>query len=274
MEFAALGVRNPARALPFEKRNDAGERARAIGPGARTAYDLGRLNVFGRQRTPDHPAAKRVILRHAVQRHERAARPRSGDGAQGNALDGRVCRKGGIAPEQRQARDLAKRLIELVRNPQLRGIDERGRVGLIADRVGWPGGDRNRFGCLGAFPGHGGLRGAKPQSDTSGRGQGPIQAECAGRDAIRRPAVFRACDMIILPPEAISPSHCGRDVRGRAAEPSPESLVGIRSRRFPPLPQAERSDRYTVYGFSSPVRTSGPVFRNPPRRYRGCPWNP
>ncbi len=94
------------------QRDHAGQGPGAIGPGPRPPHHRGALDRLGRQRGPDHPAAERIVLRHAVQRHQGPSGARRRERAQRQALRGRVRRRAGGAPEQGHAGDLAQRLVQ------------------------------------------------------------------------------------------------------------------------------------------------------------------
>ena len=137
--------RDQSVAARFVQRDDAGERAGAIRTGAGAAHDLRAADVFRRQRRPDHPAAERIVLRHAVERHQRAARARRRDGAQRDALRRRIGGKAAVAAEQRQARHLLQRVVELRWRCECRRRPEwrRRRPRCRPDRAGAP--SRRRF---------------------------------------------------------------------------------------------------------------------------------
>ena len=114
----------------FGQLDGSGQRAGAIGAGARAAHDLGLLDRDGRQPGPQHPAAERIVLRHAVEQDQGAAGPRAGDRADADPLGGGVGGLAGGAPEKLDARGRGQRLVQA----------RRGRDGLAVD-----GDDRERL---------------------------------------------------------------------------------------------------------------------------------
>ncbi len=101
-----------ARAGQLVELDHAGERARAIGAGARATHDGGAFQRFRRQGGPDHPAAEGIVLGHAIEGDQRTARAGRGDGTQGDALGGGVLGRARGAAEQRDAGDLLERQIK------------------------------------------------------------------------------------------------------------------------------------------------------------------
>ena len=101
-------------------------------PGAGAAHHGGAGDGLRRQAGPDHPAAERVVLRHAVQRHQRPAGAGAGDAAQAHPLRGRVGAQAGGAAEEREAGHGGQRVVEPVADPQHRGVDRDDREGRIA----------------------------------------------------------------------------------------------------------------------------------------------
>ena len=56
------------------------QRAGAVGSRPRAAHDGGAGQALARQGGPDHPAAERIVLRRAIQRHQRSSRAGGRDG--------------------------------------------------------------------------------------------------------------------------------------------------------------------------------------------------
>ena len=85
--------------LTAEKRDRAAERGIAEQPRAAALLDLDALERRDRQPAPIHPASERVVLRDAVEQHERAAGAVGADRAQAHALGRRIGDAAGGAPE-------------------------------------------------------------------------------------------------------------------------------------------------------------------------------
>src|SRR5262249_48372059 len=77
-----------------------------------TADDVCAAHHFGLKLAPDHPAAKGIIERHAIERDKRTAGARWSDGTQREPLGRGIGRERACAPEERDAWHLAQRLID------------------------------------------------------------------------------------------------------------------------------------------------------------------
>ena len=111
------------RTVAFAQGNRARQGTRAIGAGACAAHDINGLKAFGRDLTPDDPAAKGIIDRHSIQRHQGATGSCGGNGAKRQALGGRVGRQTVCAPEKGNGWDLAQSLIYSRRGGQILAME-------------------------------------------------------------------------------------------------------------------------------------------------------
>ena len=142
-------------AMRLVERDHAGQRARAIRTRACAAHDLGAAKIFGRQRTPDHPIAERIVLRNAVQCHKRPARAGRRDRAQRDTLRRRIGGERRVAAKKRKSRHLFQRRIELRLRAQLFACHFHDRESVIAQRIWRARGDNDGFRRIGGGCRHG-----------------------------------------------------------------------------------------------------------------------
>ena len=133
LDLAGDAARHGGRLL---QRHHAGERAGAVGARARAPHDGGVGDGLDGKAGPDHPAAERVALGHAVQRHQRAAGAGPGDAAQGHPLRGRIGAEAGGAAKEREARRSLQRIVQPPGGGQHGGIDAEDGEGRIPRRLG------------------------------------------------------------------------------------------------------------------------------------------
>ena len=110
--FAARDVQRPAVRVPLAQLDHPGQGARAIGAGSGAANDVQPRQALRRDLGPQHPAAERIVQRHAVQGHQGPPGPRRRDGAQGNALGRRIGGQARGAPEQAHRRHGLQGLVQ------------------------------------------------------------------------------------------------------------------------------------------------------------------
>src|SRR3982750_3446737 len=91
--------------------NHSTHRVIAIEAGAGTIDDLDALRALHWNPRPIHPAAKRIVVRHAVDEHERAADPAWSDPTQGNALRRRMRCEAARSSKQTERWNLAEKIV-------------------------------------------------------------------------------------------------------------------------------------------------------------------
>ena len=143
---------------PLMQIDDAGQRPGPIGSGSAPADDIDAVIEFGRQPRPDHPAAERVVLRHAVDRQQGSSGAGRGDRAQRDALRGRVGRGAGVAAEERDARRLAQRLVDPGASLHIGGVHDDHREGGVGGGGRQPRHDHLDWGDDGRDVIHGSVR--------------------------------------------------------------------------------------------------------------------
>ena len=125
----------------------AAEGAAAVEVRRSAAQHLDPLDRQARQARPVDPAAEGVVERDAVGQHQRAARAARAQSAQRHALRGRVGGAAAGPPEQREAHDLAQRVVEEPRggHAQRRGGHDRDARGRVCDARLLPGGGHGQL---------------------------------------------------------------------------------------------------------------------------------
>ena len=91
--------------------DDAAHRVVAVEARARPVDHLDAIDALERHARPIHPAAERIVERHAVDQHQRAADAARADAAQRDALRGRMRRQAAGAAEQAERRHLPQHVV-------------------------------------------------------------------------------------------------------------------------------------------------------------------
>jgi hypothetical protein len=131
-----------------EQLDDAAERRAPPRARAAAAHDLDALQRLPRDPAPVHPATERVVERGAVEQHQGAADAARADAAQRHPLGGRLRHHRAGAPEQREARRLAERVVDgdRARGGDLLPGEHRHVAGDVVDRLlEAAGGDHQRL---------------------------------------------------------------------------------------------------------------------------------